>query len=241
MPILGALGGLAPRVSGFGRPSATASDPLWAQVQLLLQCEGSNGSTAIVDSSSFARTITANNGAALSTADQPFGTAALLLDGINDFLEVPRIDFGTGPFTIEWFAKKTANGAGSFAGYDGVFDNSRGNGTGDAVLIETSTSRGYFYAPNGISSSGTNPNGGTWKHWAVCRDASNNVRLFYDGAQVASGTDSNNKNTSNTILIGAQATAGQYAFSGRMKCIRITTAARYTSAFTPPSGLFPTS
>ena len=63
-----------------------AGDALYPDVSLLLHCNGTNGSTTFTDSSPTPKTITAQNGAAISTARSQFGGASALFDGTNDYL-----------------------------------------------------------------------------------------------------------------------------------------------------------
>lgn len=85
------------------------SDPYFSSVVLLTHFDGTNGSTTFTDSSSYARTITSNNGAALSTTAPKFGTASLLTDGTDDYASCAAStdwSFGTGTdFTVEFWLK----------------------------------------------------------------------------------------------------------------------------------------
>ena len=66
---------------------------------------------AYQDHSSSARTLTANDGAVLSTVQKKFGTHSMLFDGSNDSISVADhadFDFGTGNFTIEAWIYYTA-------------------------------------------------------------------------------------------------------------------------------------
>jgi hypothetical protein len=79
------------------------SDPHFASVKLLLHADGANGSTTFTDSSSAARTVTANGNAQLSTANARFGASSGLLDGNDSVSTASHADFnfGTGDFTLE--------------------------------------------------------------------------------------------------------------------------------------------
>lgn len=82
-------------------------DPYFSNVVLLLHFDGSNGSTTITDSSSYANTITCYNGAALTTTAQKFGSACSLTDGLDDYVSIPasaNYSFGTATdFTVEFW------------------------------------------------------------------------------------------------------------------------------------------
>ena len=62
------------------------SDPDFASVVLLLHCNGADESTAFIDTSNSAHTITANGNAQVDTSEKKFGSGSLLLDGSNDSL-----------------------------------------------------------------------------------------------------------------------------------------------------------
>lgn len=68
-----------------------AGDASYPSVSLLLHCDGTNGSTTFTDNSPTPKTVTAANGAAISTARSVFGGASALLDGTNDYLTVGAI------------------------------------------------------------------------------------------------------------------------------------------------------
>lgn len=70
---------------------------------LLLNGNGSDASTTIVDSGPFAHTVTANGNAQLDTAQKKFGTASMLFDGTGDYLTIPDhagLNLTSGDFTL---------------------------------------------------------------------------------------------------------------------------------------------
>lgn len=75
-----------------------------SSTKVMLHCNGTDGSTTIEDSSSAPKTFTARGGAALDTAQKRFGTASLLLDGVDDYIDTPDHDdfaLGSDPLTID--------------------------------------------------------------------------------------------------------------------------------------------
>lgn len=77
-----------------------ASDPNFANVQLLTHCEGSNGGSSIVDVTGKTWTLT---GATTSTAQKKWGTSSLLFNGSTHKAETATLAAldATGDFTAE--------------------------------------------------------------------------------------------------------------------------------------------
>jgi len=82
---------------------------------MALHCDGTNGATSITDI--HGKTVTANSGAAISTAQYPpltGKTSSLLLDGTNDYCSLPDSNdwnLGTGDFTIRFWCRPTSSGS----------------------------------------------------------------------------------------------------------------------------------
>jgi hypothetical protein len=74
----------------------------------------------------------------------------------------------------------------------------------------------------------------TWNHIAVSRSGTT-VRMFINGVQVGSATNSNTLTNTQTLSVGRQASTGTNDFIGYMCDVRITASALYTSNFTPPT------
>lgn len=97
--------------------SAVCFDPsVFAHYRVLgLHCDGTNGSTTVADVTG--KSVTATNGAAISTAQYPSLTgksSSLLLDGTNDYCSIPDStdwDMGTGDFTIRFWCHPTSSGS----------------------------------------------------------------------------------------------------------------------------------
>lgn len=205
-------------------------DPFFANVVALLHFDGADGSTAMDDVISGAASWTPSGDAQLDTADFQSSPSSLLLDGSGDWVERTDADFalGTGDFTIECFGRlDDLSGNRFFFSWGGGWGAYQFNGVDWAVF-------------DGVSA---NPiAGGTpdtaWNHVAVCR-ASGTMRLFIGGAEIGSAANSTDF-TSTTIRIGAQP-SGAGAMVGHVDEFRVTKAARYTAAFTPPTPPFPDS
>lgn len=91
----------------------TNTDPNFADVSLLLHCDGTNGSTTYVDSSSNSFSVSAS--VPLTTTNPKFGTAVALNAGGADAIVVShnaKFNLGSSDFTLEgWFARTSVVGS----------------------------------------------------------------------------------------------------------------------------------
>ena len=88
----------------------TTGDVYYPQTSLLMHFNGTNGSTTMTDNSKNNAAVTAVGNAQVTTTDPKFGTGAMLLDGTGDCARASAsadFNFGTGNFTIEFFARWT--------------------------------------------------------------------------------------------------------------------------------------
>lgn len=209
---------------------------------LLLNMQGTAGTATFVDESPNNFTVT-RNGDTVLVSDATFGTVASF-DGAGDYLQTDAASCfaGTQDFTVEfwlyWDAVPTADtaivGALSSGGSSiGIFN--YGNSLG---ILKTG---GGTFANFGSKSQLT---AGQWNHVAVTRSGSSH-RCFINGMLSSSGvvTLSADWGTPTTCWIGRQGHATIHNYlAGKIGPTRITKGvARYTSNFTPPTGLFPTS
>lgn len=241
-PTLGSGKSLAPASGG-------SSDPYWANVSLLLHFEGTDASTTFTDSSSHTRTFTVSGEAQIDTAHYVFGTASGLFDGTGDYIvdgtgADTDFAFGTGDFSIEFRARKTSNGTGSFGGYDIVA----------ATASTTSCTGGWWVALNTVSGFAIENAGGTALAYADTGFATDGLfhtyevsregtalRLFIDGIVVASGTNGSSFSAGQALHVGI-CHSSDLAFNGHIDELRITKGvARNTSAYTPATAAFPNS
>lgn len=225
---------------------AAGSDPNFANVSLLLHCDGTNGSSTFTDNSPSPKTITALNGANIATAQFKFGNASAYFDGSNDHLEGAAsadYQFGTGDFTVEFFLRfftlPTVEGA---AGLIGTYNSSTGG-----WLVQRSESSGgllrFLQGDTVLLSAAWAPGTNTWYHIAVTRSGSS-LRVFVNGSQIGSTvTDSTNLNSLTPLTIGRlNLSGGLQHLNAYMDEIRITKGvARYTSNFSVPTEAFPNS
>jgi hypothetical protein len=216
----------------------TPVDPQFGSVSLLLHGNGANGSTTITDSSPTPKTITTNGNAQISTAQSKFGGASIAFDGNGDWITAPAnpaFSFGTGDFTVEFFARWN-----SFANVNVIFDTRNGGASANGIVFYT-TSAGVFTVYRGSAAfiTGATLQIGQWYHIAVSRSAGT-TRLFVDGVQSGSSASDPATYTDQNFFAGKTNEALSNYFDGYIDDLRITKGvARYTANFTPPTAPFP--
>lgn len=205
---------------------------------VVLHGEGSDESTVISDSSVNARAIVANGNAQIDTAQYKYGSASIYFDGSGDYISITDgststdWDFGTGDFTIEFYARISTDGVvssifGSAGGAsDWMWFDLQDNGDNRASVT---------IMGNLINFTGLNITNNTWYHFALCRSGSS-VYFFKDGTQVGStGTNSSNITSSGAIHFGSRYDTTN-SLNGWLDEIRVIKGfALYTSTFTPPT------
>jgi hypothetical protein len=232
------------------RQGAAATDPYFANVSLLLHCNGANGSTSFPDSSVNNHTLV-STGCQVTTTTPKYGTGAasfatasssrLVIATPGSTLQLTSTDF-----TIEtWVWVNTASTA------TGILVN-KGSGTGNynyELLVNANSTSDHRFAFRCINSAATttafsltSPNTivrDTWYHVAATKSGSA-INLWVNGSSVASATSSDTLfSTTANVSIGAFDN-GALPLGGKMDDIRITKGvARYTATFTPPIAEFP--
>jgi len=192
------------------------------------------------DSSASAHAVTANGSTVISTSDKKFGAGSADLTGNGNMTVAGSsdFDFGTGDFTIEYWAKTSAVQSGSQGDY--MFD-MRPDGVTCGAMYQN---RAYFHVngvhiPYGGNAIGSNFNDGEWHHFALVRNGTT-VTLYIDGFALGSVTDSGNVGGSSVWSIGSRYGGTSEQFEGSFDDFRVTKGlARYTAEFTPPSAAHP--
>jgi hypothetical protein len=212
----------------------TDGDPYWANVSLLLRCDGTNGSTTFTDLSANAHAITATGTAQVATAEKQFGTGSLSVGfSGTGYIDTPASSTFSfpGDFTIECWAKFDATQPGGTSALLELNDYNNG------ILIRSDST--YV---NGTSIGWTGLVNTSWRHLAITRSGST-VRWFRDGTVDSfAATISGTINSSNGKLrFGADIhTGGGSPMKGYIDEIRVTKGvARYTANFTAPTAAFP--
>lgn len=200
----------------------------------LLMCQNNR----FLDNSSNSLTVS-SSGSPSVQAFSPFNPTAIYskstnggsgyFDGTGDYLTAASntaFAIGTGQYTLELW----------------IYFNSVTN-ISEFLYTGTDTGTGYltFYYANGglqvVATGGGGPTTGSftftsgqWYHVAASRDASNNQRLFVNGALIANATSTNNYTQNGFSVVKAA------NFNGYISGVRLVKGtAIYTSAFTPPS------
>ena len=198
--------------------------------------------TNINDESDNAVTATAVGSAARSTSQAKEGSASLDTNG--DYVTFPySADYTkmSGDFTIEvWFYYQGDEGmiasAGNGSNGWGFYVNTSGDGGNHGIRWQTYGSQSM----NVYQRLGSSFSSSTWYHAAVVRSG-NSVTVYLNGVSDhgASSMTSGLENGSDTVLyVGTYSGTGQQhlqRLDAFLDLFRITTAARYTSNFTPPT------
>jgi len=213
----------------------TTGDTDFASVSLLLNMDGTNGSTTFTDSSLSPKTVTVAGNAQLSTGVVKNGTASALFDGTGDEITATLGTFGTANFTIEAHVYPVSK-VQSYPCLLRITD-----GTNTLYVQHNSDSRAnQFYINDGTTSAGTATQAnGAWYHVAVVR-SSGTLTLYVDGVSTGSFSHSRNYGAITFKAGGSAAEAGSLSFNGHLDNLRVTQGvARYTTTFTPPAAAFP--
>jgi hypothetical protein len=181
--------------------------------------------------------------AQISTAQSKWGGGSIKFDGTGDAARIPddekeNLRFGTGNFTIEFWAWKSANGS---MDYDTVISIGSTGSYNGGFSVELSATRGFcFISDNAIRvQSNFNPNDSTWNHYAVVRDGST-FALYKNGSRLTTATLSTTLGITGTAYVGAGALTDN-SFNGYIDDLRVTKGlARYTgTTYTTPTAPFP--
>lgn len=215
-----------------GPPDSDPGDPYFGQVALLLHADGASGSTAFIDSSLSANSVTTIGGS-INTTYPRFGSGSLICGpGIRYDVNLPNIP---GDFTAECWVR--FSGAPSYAtimnlggGYSGGFLFRQSSSTTIEIFFQTSNTIFNF-----------TPALGTWYHYAVSR-VGGVLRLFINGAQVGGSWTTSASIPAGVCRLGQSSHTGSEVLVGYIDDVRVTIGlARYQANFTPPISAFPDS
>jgi len=223
--------------SPFNFAASGGGDPDYASVSALLHFDGTNGSTSFTDNGPAARTFTGNGNAQLSTSNPKFGTASLLLDGNGDYVSCPAsaaFDFGTAPFSIEFWVNFTGTGTQYIMDY----------ATANTSIIAITPSNGqvWVYSQGSfcINAGSTAFSTGQWYFIQLIRSGGT-WTIYRDGVQYAQATGQSSRTFGSSSLafyIGIAGNMGS-ATNGRIDDFRITKGVARAASL--PTAAFPDS
>lgn len=197
-----------------------------------------------------AKIVTSVGSATTSSTQTKFGATSLLLNqpAGHKYLQSTSTGFalGSGNFTVEYWWRASTYPASNKRWIDWGYT------TANAPLLFTGNSNTrqlQWFRGNGgggvtqICATGTTdlPATGTWAHVAIVRN-SNTTKIYIDGvekATSATGADTTNYAYGGTFRIGFDASGvADTGIDGYIDELRISSIARYTTAFTPSSSAF---
>jgi len=231
------------RIVQLANPAAAggSTDPYATSNSLLLHADGMNGSTSFADNGAAAKTLSVTGNASISTASKVFGSGSAAFAS-GGYLSVPAgtdFNFGSAPFTIEFFLKPA-----SIGGIQSVISTRLGavyspfeiDLENSAVRILKSNAAVNNWEIVGVFPT-TPITANVWQHVAIVGNGST-MSVYVNGVP-SSSTAAYTPFAALTgpLYIGKGGEA--VAFTGNMDEIRISKGvARYSAAFTPPAAEF---
>tara|TARA_B110000503_G_scaffold105911_1_gene158092 strand:+ start:1596 stop:3029 length:1434 start_codon:yes stop_codon:yes gene_type:complete len=217
----------------------TTGDAYYPQVAALLHFDGVNGSTTITDNSKNNLTVTATNGAFISTAQSKFGGASVFFDGTNDYVSIPNntdFNFASGTFTIELWAYFS-----SVSGQRALVTKYQNNTNGWSVQLLNGVINVNLSGDGSDITGTTTISANTWYHVAVS-GTPGSYKMFINGIQEGSTyTGATSLSSTGLLYLGTLISSGVFYiyFNGYIDELRITNGyARYTGNFTPSTTAF---
>lgn len=223
-------------------------DPYWANVALLLDFEGDNGSSTFVDRSILANTVTSVDAVncSISTADFKFGASSLRGTGANGGranvttnLAVFKSLVNSGvQSTVEFFVKQINT--------DGIVDvyvGSYGPAVDSGWEMRRSISTGNFElsVQGGSVSFGSTIPLNQWVHLAITNDGTT-IRGFVNGVLCPNTQAAFSHGSTEGLCILGRNRSGNLTANAYMDSLRVTNGVcRYTSSFDVPTNEHPLS
>jgi hypothetical protein len=170
----------------------------------------------------------------VSATQSKFGGASVFFDGTGDYISttIPYADlgFGTGEYTIEFWAYRTVTQLGTIIDF-------HPSGAGNYHQVNLSSTGLLRYSINGATViTGATLTLNTWCHVAITRSGTS-VKMFFNGNQTGvTYTDSTNYPAS-ALTIGSS-NLGANGYGGYLDEVRISNNAKYTGTFITPAASF---
>lgn len=227
----GSLLSLMPYSIAVAAESAQTFDPNYANRSLIMLTTGTEGSISFVDSGPLNNTIHRGGSTRHSTAQKLFGATSAFFDGSGDWLRVDdrnEFDF-SGDFCIEmavFQVQRSVVGAAAGLIQKRLLDTSAAGTWGLGIENDGSLRWGNWQAVT-AQTAGLVPLN-QWCRIAVSRQGST-MRMFVDGIQVLSWTDTTNYTSGYPVYFGFDRAANGTAegnftdfFHGYMTQVRVT-------------------
>ncbi|HEX7128594.1 MAG TPA: LamG-like jellyroll fold domain-containing protein [Rhodanobacteraceae bacterium] len=231
---------------------SSPGDPFFTSVVSLLHFNGANGSTIFSDMIA-GRTWTANGDAKISTAQSKWGGASGSFTSTG-YIATGDLAFwkflhdGSTPWTLDtWVRLNSASTTRMILSTNGTSSNNVG-----VAIFTNASGQLRFQITRGVGSSPvidytTTPSlpTGTWKLVSFQWDpaaASNNLKVYIDGALVGSASKGNPFSSANptyALQLGGNPGGTLFCLNGYLDDLRITQALRYSSDFALPTGPWP--
>ncbi len=212
---------------GFWKASGGGPD---TDTRLLLHLDGD-----LTDASMYAHPMSRTGPGFSYSATAMFGQSLQTVNGNLAYISTPaspNLNFGTGDFTIDFWYQFTSGTTSSNRRFS---IGSIGGSTGLYVTVASAASNTYIAAVQSnnttIKSVSFPTLAGTWRHVAVVRSAGD-ITIYVDGEALGGGTYAGTVNSTGGCMFWERTNANMTALWDEF---RISSVARWTSDFTPPS------
>lgn len=237
-------------ISAAGARRSTG-DAYYDMVVLNPSFDGTNGDTIFADDSNTGRTSSASGSQVIDYTTVKYGVSSFRSYGNStDKARIPSIansGLGAGDFTIEMWIRFNTISATTY--HIGLGNCNATTGAGDWCIYydhSASPKNLNLYgnsgsAGGGITAASFGFSTATWYHLAVVRSGTT-ITWYKDGVSLGTATSSANWTNSvgNTYTFGSSVD-GVFIFDGWISDFRVYKGcAKYTSTFTPPTGLMGT-
>ena len=221
----------------------TAQSTSDANTMLLLHCDGTDTGTTFTDSSTPAKTVTANVSAITSATQAKFGTTSGYFPGTG-YLTIPDdtfADLSSGTWTIDFWFRPSNTLTDQVIYYQQTDANNyikisqSTSGLGSYAAIKLSI---YAASAEVVSlTSSVTVLRSAWSHIAVVENG-DNYYIFINGSMQGYVSDASRAaNYTGVVYIGSDSTPANY-LSGYLDEFRMSNAARWVSAFSPAAGAY---
>jgi hypothetical protein len=159
--------------------------------------------------------------AQISTTQSKWGGSSMAFDGTGDWLTSvnnPAFNLGSGDFTVELWLYITTNQSANTI----VSNRSGGSGTNTMLQFYGATNRIDWHTGTAIVLSASSTiSTTTWTHVAVSR-ASGTIKMFFNGTQVATASDTRDYSYNGPTQVGYEAYGTAGYLNGYIQDLRIT-------------------